>query len=90
LQLLALISGRTIRWQTIQMMLDAHYVDGYRVLHPDASGYTFPTWDPHVRLDYLFLPGAAVERLQSCEVVASPEAQQASDHFPLLAVVDAS
>jgi endonuclease/exonuclease/phosphatase family metal-dependent hydrolase len=88
LRLLAMISGRTIRWQTIQIMLDAHYVDGYRYLHPDQEGYSFPTWDPHVRLDYLFLPTAAAGRLQSCERVDGPTAVAASDHFPLLAVLD--
>lgn len=88
LQLLALMSGRTIRWLTIQIMLDAHYVDGFRLLHPKVEGYTFPTWDPHVRLDYVFVPGVAVDRLRSIEIIDGPEIRAASDHLPLLAVVD--
>lgn len=90
LRLLAWIGGWTIRWQTIQLMLDADYVDGYRRLHPDDPGHTFPTWEPQVRLDYLFLPRDAVDRLRSCEVLSGPREVAASDHFPLLAEVDVS
>jgi exodeoxyribonuclease-3 len=85
LRMLALMSGRTIRWQTIQIMLDAQYVDGFRFLHPETPGYTFPTWDPHVRLDYVFVPAAAAGRLVSCSVVNGAGGTPASDHFPLLA-----
>ena len=70
-------------------MLDANYSDGYRTLHPDVKGYTFPTWDPHVRLDYVFVPQAFTSRLQSCEVITEPAVvRQASDHFPILAQID--
>jgi endonuclease/exonuclease/phosphatase family metal-dependent hydrolase len=88
LRALAWLSGRTIRWQTIQMMLDAGYADGYRMLHPTAAGFTFPTWDPHVRLDYVFLPAAVAERLRHCDVVNGPEGASGSDHFPLLAELE--
>jgi exodeoxyribonuclease-3 len=80
------ISGRDIRRDTIQTMLDANYLDGYRFLHPEDKGYTFPTWDPHVRLDYLFLPARYADHLKLCEVIKEPDiARRASDHFPLLA-----
>ena len=88
LRLLAWIGGRTIRWQTIQLMLDAGYVDGFRRLHPGDAGHTFPTWDPQVRLDYFFVPRDGVDRLRKCEVLTAPELRAASDHFPLLAEVD--
>jgi exodeoxyribonuclease-3 len=67
-------------------MLDAGYDDGYRRLNND-KGYTFPTWDPHVRLDYVFLPGAFAERLVKCAVITEPREriQAASDHCPLIA-----
>ena len=78
-------TGRNIRWRTIQMMIDRGYSDGYRLLHPKAEAYTFPTWDPHVRLDYIFLPRGAGSRLTRCEVVReAPGVREASDHFPLL------
>ena len=83
------ISGRDIQRETIQVMLDAGYADGYRRLHPDIKGYTFPTWDPHVRLDYVFVPASFADRLKSCEVITeAPAVTHASDHLPLLAQLD--
>ena len=81
------ISGRKLQRETIQHMLDAGYNDGYRMLHPEVKGYTFPTWDPHVRLDYVFVPRAFANRLASCEVLCEPKEriQAASDHCPLVA-----
>ena len=80
------LTGRKIRWETIQIMLDAAYVDGYRSLHPADAGFTLPADDPHVRLDYLFLPQPFAARLQSCTVVnGTPVAARASDHLPLMA-----
>ena len=79
------ISGRKLQRESIQLMLDAGYADGYRTLHPDVKGYTFPTWDPHVRLDYVFAPKAFVNRLVKCEVITEPNERirAASDHCPL-------
>jgi len=81
------ISGRKLQRETIQLMLDAGYNDGYRMLHPEVKGYTFPTWDPHVRLDYVFVPRAFADRLASCEVLCEPKERirAASDHCPLVA-----
>ena len=80
------VSGRKLQRETIQLMLDAGYSDGYRMLHPDQRGYTFPTWDPHVRLDYAFVPQAFSDRLAACEVITEPAhvIKAASDHCPLL------
>ena len=90
LRALVWLSGGNIRWETIGIMLAAGYADGYRVLHPLEKGFSFPTWDPHLRLDYVFLPATFVERLKACDVVNNiPIAAQASDHFPLLAQIDA-
>jgi len=88
LRALVWLSGGTVRWRTIQMVLDGGYLDAYRTLHPNAPGFTFPTWDPHVRLDYLFLPKQHRERLVSAEVVDVAGVRDASDHRPLLSVVD--
>ncbi|HEX5886860.1 MAG TPA: hypothetical protein VFY67_20125, partial [Pyrinomonadaceae bacterium] len=81
------ISGRKLQRETIQLMLDAGYGDGYRMLNPEVKGYTFPTWDPHVRLDYVFVPGVFANRLVRCEVITEPKEriQAASDHCPLVA-----
>ena len=79
------ISGRDIQRETIQVMYDAQYLDGYRHLYPDDKGYTFPVWDPHLRLDYVFVPAAYAGRLRACRVIREEaEPARASDHFPLL------
>jgi exodeoxyribonuclease-3 len=89
LQAVVWLTGRQIRWETIQIMLDASYLDAYRSLHPTEPGFTFPAGDPHVRLDYVFLPSRSAERLSSCEVVTSaPGIAAASDHLPVLAELD--
>ena len=80
------ISGRKLQRESIQLVLDAGYADGFR-LHSDERGYTFPTWDPHVRLDYVFVPKVFKDRLTRCEVMTEPNDQirAASDHCPLVA-----
>jgi endonuclease/exonuclease/phosphatase family metal-dependent hydrolase len=87
-RILALALGGRITYRTIQIMLDSGYIDSYRNLHAD-QGFTFPTWDPHVRLDYVFTPLDFIERIKSCEVIRNtPEVKNASDHLPLLAELE--
>jgi exodeoxyribonuclease-3 len=88
IRVLIWLSGREIQRESIQLMLDRNYLDGYRLLHPDQKGYTFPTWDPHLRLDYVFLPARFADRLRACHVVTE-QAASASDHFPLVIEIDA-
>ena len=78
------LSGGRIRWRTIQTILDAGYADSFRHLQPDIVGNTFPTWDPHARLDYLFVPAPVVDQVRACQVITCPRTRDASDHFPLL------
>jgi exodeoxyribonuclease-3 len=79
------VSGRDIARDTIQEMLDARYADVWRRFHPDDPGYTFPTWDPHVRLDYAFVPEQFASRVQSFEIVKAPSVvKTASDHHPIV------
>jgi exodeoxyribonuclease-3 len=79
------LSGGRIRWKTIQTVLDTGYVDAFRSKHPFDPGLTLPTTDPHVRLDYVFVPARHAARVLACQVVRTPEAVGASDHFPLVA-----
>jgi exodeoxyribonuclease-3 len=88
LRALVWLSGGRIQWKTISTILQADYCDGYRMLHADVAGLTFPTWNPHVRLDYVFLPTAHASRLRACEVITNGAAGEASDHFPLLAEIE--
>jgi exodeoxyribonuclease III len=83
------LSGRDISRETIQLALDEGYVDAWRRLHPNDAGFTFPTWDPHVRLDYLFVPQRYADRVAVCEVLFTPRelVQEASDHAPILVEV---
>ena len=84
---LAMVLGGRVTYRTIQIMLDAGYLDSYRRLNTD-HGFTFPVWDPHVRIDFLFVPAAYADRVRSCKVMTDiPEAAKASDHFPLLAEI---
>ena len=85
LRALVWLSGGRIRWKTIQGVLDAGYVDAFRQLQPELVGYTFPTWDPHVRLDYLFVPRPCINHVSRCQVFSANEVREASDHFPLIA-----
>lgn len=79
------LSGGRINWRTIQIVLDAGYIDSYRALHTNDPGLTVPAWDPHVRLDYVFVPRVHRDRLAACDVVRGGDAATASDHLPLLA-----
>ncbi len=82
------LGGRDIQRETIGIMRDAGYVDAYRMLHPEVKGYTFPVWDLHVRLDYVFVPEQFKDRVKSCEVITDTGAIAASDHLPLLSEIE--
>ena len=85
---LAMLLGGRVTYRTIQIMLDEGYLDSYRRLNT-GHGFTFPTWDPHVRLDYVFVPKGYADRVRSCTVMTDvPGASTASDHFPLLAEIE--
>jgi endonuclease/exonuclease/phosphatase family metal-dependent hydrolase len=88
LRALVWLSGGRVRWRTIQAVLDAGYVDVFRHLHPDLVGNSFPTWDPHARLDYLFVPSACSANARACEVLMDEATLTASDHFPLRAELE--
>lgn len=79
------LSGGRVRWRTIQTVIDAGYVDTFRFRHPTEPGLTLPTSNPHIRLDYVFVPQPLVTRVLSCDVIRIPEAVGASDHFPVVA-----
>ena len=83
LRALVWLSGGRVRWRTIQAILDAGYRDAFRHLHPDSVGYTFPSWNPHVRLDYLFVPEPMLPAVIRCEVREHDDLRHASDHLPI-------
>jgi exodeoxyribonuclease-3 len=79
------LSGGTVKWRTIKIVLDAGYADAYRLQHALAPGHTFPTWDPHLRLDYIFVPRGHAGRVTACDVLTNGSAAEGSDHFPIVA-----
>jgi len=89
LRTLVWLSGGRIRLRAIQAILDAGYADAFRYRHLNDPGFTFPTRDPHIRLDYLFVPDTHVRRVVSCDVVTGADVTTASDHLPLVADIDA-
>jgi endonuclease/exonuclease/phosphatase family metal-dependent hydrolase len=88
------LSGRDIARTTIATMSSEGYVDAWRALHLDHAadpGYTFPVWNPHVRLDYVFTPAQFSSRFKSCAVLRKPDiVRRASDHFPILVEISDS
>jgi exodeoxyribonuclease-3 len=76
LRSLVWLSGGRIKWRTIQRVLDAGYADAYRLRHFQEIGHTFPTWDPHVRLDFIFVPKEFADRVERCDVVKDPTPQR--------------
>jgi exodeoxyribonuclease-3 len=77
--------GRVPRW-ALRPLLDAGYVDCFRKLHPKEDGFTLPSPNPQVRLDYVLAAPPLAEALRECRVVTSPgEVALASDHLPVLA-----
>jgi endonuclease/exonuclease/phosphatase family metal-dependent hydrolase len=88
------LSGRDIARSTIDMMRAEGYADAWRTVHADQQnepGHTFPVWNPHVRLDYVFTPAEYASRFTACEVRQTPEAvRTASDHLPLLVEISDS
>jgi len=85
LRSLVWLSGGQIRWRTIQTVLEAGYQDAFREHHPKEPGYTLPAWNPHLRLDYVFVPTIFAPRVVRCEVVTGAAAAAASDHLPVVA-----
>jgi exodeoxyribonuclease-3 len=79
------LTGGSVRWRTIQTVMEAGYADAFRALHPAEPGMTLPTVDPMIRLDYVFVPQPHAGRVLACDVVKIPAAVGASDHFPVIA-----
>jgi exodeoxyribonuclease-3 len=83
------MSGGRITWQVVEVMQEAGYVDGWVAAGSHVPGVTFPTWGPHLRLDYAFTPAAYRDALTQCgPVTDAPGAADASDHLPLLVVLE--
>ena len=86
-RILAFLLGGRITYRAIQMIVDAGYADSYRRLHTD-HGFTFPAWDPHARLDFIFAPKNFADRVVTCTVVSDiAQPAKVTDHLPLIAEI---
>ena len=69
------MSGGRIRWRTVQTVLDAGYVDGFRMKHADDPGLTLPTSDPaHPASTTCSCREPFSQRVAACDVVRHPQA----------------
>ncbi len=71
--------------QAIPLVLEANLFDCFQVQHPGEQGYTFKSWEPVARLDYIFASESLAKRLRGCDRVTGGETAKASDHLPLWA-----
>ena len=80
-----------IRTDVLTTLATAGFTDAFRRLHPDTPGATMPATAPTVRLDYLMAGEDLVDAVVACEPVQVDPVQAvaASDHLPILAVIDA-
>jgi len=86
-RILAMVLGGRVTYRTIQIVIDAGYIDCYRRLNTD-HGVTFPAWEPHVRLDYVFTPKEYADKVLNCNVFTEiTEPAKATDHLPLVAKI---
>jgi exodeoxyribonuclease III len=74
--------------EPVELLLDAGFADCFRLQHPSERGWTYLTWHPWARLDYVLARGEVAGRLRSCDVVAGDDALRASDHLPVVAEFD--
>lgn len=86
-RLVVLAQGGAMPHRAIQGMRAAGWLDGFRALHPDAAGCTFPVPKPTLRLDYVWVNRAVRPALRACASVQAPPelVNVASDHYPLMA-----
>jgi endonuclease/exonuclease/phosphatase family metal-dependent hydrolase len=79
------LQGRWLPRFALGQITRAGYTDCFRHLHPHAAGLTWMPQAPSARLDYIFADARMAQHLQRCEVITTPPAERASDHFPLVA-----
>lgn len=84
------LAGAMMPRDAVAGMARAGYVDCLRRLHPRGDQFTCPTYEPAVRIDYIFASAALAVALRTCQVVGRTGAlaglaRRASDHFPVMA-----
>jgi exodeoxyribonuclease III len=74
----------------VQRVLDAGFVDAFRLLNSKEPGATMPAIAPSVRLDYVMVGSELVAAVSTCRVADLDRALliAASDHLPLVVELD--
>jgi exodeoxyribonuclease-3 len=74
----------------VQRVLDAGFVDAFRLRNPKEPGATMPAISPTVRLDYVMVGPELVAAVSTCRVADLDHALlvAASDHVPLVIELD--
>ena len=83
-------NGGYVPRRVVQKILDAGYLDSMAVADPKnafTSG-TFSTELPGQRVDYIFSFGIGEERIERGCIVYDGDADEASDHFPVVAEIN--
>lgn len=70
--------------QAVDLLPQAGWLDLFREMHPGEPGYTFPSREPVIRYDYVFVNAAFRDRVTGIEVVKKREIRKLSDHLPIL------
>ncbi len=73
---------------SIRMLRKAGYIDCFRRMNPDSSGFTCPADAPAGRIDYIFASPELAEQLSACNVITEGNGlrgDEASDHLPVVA-----
>jgi exodeoxyribonuclease-3 len=82
--LMMILQGGRAFHRAIPHLESAGFVDSYRALHAD-DGFTYRGPRPYFRIDYIFTNQGLAPALRECFVVRGPEADRASDHYPVVA-----
>ena len=78
-----------IRNEVMDELAASGYADVFRGLHPELPGFTMPSVEPSVRLDYVLAGEELGASFIRCDVIPpSPSTIAASDHLPLVADLD--
>jgi exodeoxyribonuclease III len=71
--------------QPIRLILGAGYLDCFQKKRTNVPGYTYPSSQPWLRLDYIFASPSMAARLAAGDVVKGEATKEASDHLPIWA-----
>jgi endonuclease/exonuclease/phosphatase family metal-dependent hydrolase len=75
--------------RVVQRLLDAGWVDAVHRARPDEARHSVTTESPATRVDYIWLRPALADALQDAAVEQGHGAREASDHFPVRALLRA-